>query len=103
MSEKDLIIKCNIMLKAKEINEVRESILEQMKDGVVILPPGFELAEVDVRLLEELKRKVHTYYLDCSLGISENDETCQRCNKNTFASIIEMIDEYISELKGEQE
>ena len=56
MNDKDLIIKCNIMLTAKEINEVRESILRQMKDGVVILPPGFELAQVDKFYMVDLQK-----------------------------------------------
>ena len=98
---KPLIIKCNRMFPADEIEAVRQHIIHQAEEGIVILPPGFELAEVDVTLLERLKEDVNIYYEDCSLSISENDENCQRCNQNMFGSILGMIDHYIFELKGE--
>ena len=61
MSDKPLIIKCNLMLPVDKIREVRESVLKQMEDGVVILPDGFELATVDVHLLEEVKSEILEY------------------------------------------
>lgn len=100
---KPLIIKSTFYnIRHDELMKVREDIMKQAEEGVVILPCGYELAEVDVTLLERLKEDVKIYYEDCSLSISENDEKCQMCNKNMFGIILGMIDHYIFELNGKE-
>lgn len=55
-----LIVKCNRMLPDEAIEEVRQAIKKQMEEytPVVILPSGFELAEVNVELLEQIKTEI---------------------------------------------
>ena len=103
MSEKDLIIKCNIMLTAKEINEVRESILGQMKDGVVVLPPGFELAQVDEHLLKTIIGEVSDIKFNKPIVNNENRivSTRDKTPKELIQEVIEIVDKHIFELKGE--
>ena len=63
---------------------------------------GLDRAKEDtIKELEKIKERIGIYYADCSLSISENDENCKRCNDNVFDSILMMIDNHISELKGE--
>ena len=103
MNDKDLIIKCNIMLTAKEINEVRESILRQMKDGVVILPPGFELAQVDEHLLKTIIGEVSDIKFNKPIVNNENRivSTRDKTPKELIQEVIEIVDKHIFELKGE--
>lgn len=77
-------IKCNIMLRDNEIKEYREKFIKQMDDGVVVLPAGFELARVDVDMLEKIKLEIEDFY-----------GTPIRKSK-----VFEIIDKYIEELKG---
>lgn len=46
-------------------------------------------------VLNEIKAEIETYYADCSLSISENDDNCKRCNDTTFNSILRIIDKHI--------
>ena len=87
-----LIIKCNLMLPFDIIREVRKSVLMQMEDGVVVLPYGFELATVDVILLEKLRSELHeTAEMHIDGGYYLRDEW-----------IDEYIDKYIKELKDNE-
>ena len=61
-------------------------------DGVQLIP---------ITELEKIREEIGVYYADCSVSISENDEQCRNCNEVVFGSIIRMIDNHISELKGE--
>lgn len=88
---KPLIIKCNMMLPDNIIEAYRQDIMKQMEDGVVILSPGFELAEVNVELLEQIKaeiEKLEYESFECNL-VLPSWET------------LEIIDRHIAELKGE--
>ena len=98
MSDRPLIIKCNFFnIRPKEMEEVRKTIKKQMEEAtpVVMLPCGFELAEVNVELLEEIKAELqnekdksnNTYYAMKSVGLS---------------TAIKIIDKHIAELKGEK-
>ena len=103
MNDKDLIIKCNRMFTAKEINEVRESILKQMKDGVVVLPPGFELAQVDEHLLKTIIGEVSGIKFNKPIVNNKNRIVSMRDKApiELIQEVIEIIDKHISELKGE--
>ena len=48
---------------------------------------------------KELKAEIGSYYSDCLLSLSDNDEDCKICNKNVFESILRKIDKHIAELK----
>ena len=89
---KDLILKCTAMFPINEINKIREDVKKQLEEGLVILPPGIELAQVDVHLLEQIKEEIWDDY-----GSDDwvDWHTCDRiCN---------LIDLKIEKLKGEQE
>ena len=87
---KPLIIKCNRMLPDNIIEAYRQEIMKQMReDGVVVLPPGFELAEVNVDLLEQIKADIDKRYW----GNTDSFGAYRDC--------LEIIDRHISELKGE--
>ena len=94
--ERPIIVKCNIMLYPDELKEQRENIMKQMEDGVVVLPPGFELAEVNVELLEEIKREISeiTYETDI-------DYTGKHIAYQTKCIAYSIVDKHIKELKGE--
>lgn len=103
MNDKNLIIKCNRMFTAKEINEVRESILKQMNDGVVVLQPGFELAQVDEHLLKTIIGEVSDIKFEKPI-VNNADRivsTRNKTPKELIQEVIEIIDKHISELKGE--
>lgn len=77
-------IECDLMLSAKQRVLVRENILRQMKEGVVVLPAGFKLVSVDISLLEQIKEEIKdlekTFYIE--------------------SSVYDIIDRHIAELKG---
>ena len=89
---KPLIIKCNRMFPDNIIEAYRQDIMKQMReDGVVVLPPGFELAEVNVDLLEQIRAEIESEYwedFDSNTVIADNQ-------------IDKIFDKHISELKGE--
>lgn len=58
MSDKPIIIKCNIILTPDDLKIERIKIMKQLEDGVVVLPPGFEVAAVDVKMLEKIKLEI---------------------------------------------
>lgn len=89
--DKPLIIKCNLMYPAKVINELRKDIQKQVNEGLVILPPGFELAEVDVELLKDIKREMEF----CEYESSNNRFVLDS------GDVYRIIDKHISRLKGE--
>lgn len=88
---KPLIIKCNVMFPDDIIEKYRQDIMKKMEDGVVILPPGFELAEVNVELLEQIKAEIDKRYW----GNTDSFGAYRDC--------LEIIDRHIAELKGENE
>ena len=99
MSEKPLIIKCNFYnIKPEKMEEIRKIIKKQMEEAnpVVMLPSGFELAEVNVEMLEEIKKDVGNiiYETDC-------DYSGKHIMNQTKAMVCKIIDKYIAELKGE--
>lgn len=85
---KPLIIRCNLMYPAKVINELRKDIQKQVNEGLVILPPGLELAEVNVELLEHIKAEIDMRYW----GNTDSFGAYRDC--------LEIIDKHIAELKG---
>lgn len=54
------------------------------------------ISEKYIEELEELKTKIGTYYLDCSLSLDSKE--CKMCNDNTFKSILKMVDDRKSEM-----
>lgn len=91
-----LILKCNRMLPDDVIEKMRQVIKKQMEEpsSVVVLPSGFELAEVNVELLEQIKadfEKLANDEWNIQVGASKGLECA-----------IDLIEDRISELKGEQ-
>ena len=77
--DKPLIIKCNCMFTDKEIEEYRQKIMSQMKDEVVILSPGFELTDVNVGLLEDIKAEIVKEIIEPNdIDCFENSNVCQK-------------------------
>ena len=92
---KPLIIKCNIYnIRQNELMDIRENIMKQMEDGVVILPTGFMIAEVNVELLNQIKKELQS-------GLRFDAEK-MRSYLNS-EDIERIFIKYIDELKGEQE
>lgn len=58
--QKPLIVKCNRMLPDDVIEKVRQAIKKQMEEpsSVVMLPSEFELVELNVELLEQIKTEI---------------------------------------------
>ena len=86
MSKEPLIIKSTFFnMRPDKMEKVRKIIKKQMEEAtpVVMLPCGFELAVVDVHLLEEIKAKIG------------NLISCDKYDA------MEIIDVYINQLKGE--
>lgn len=89
---RDLIVKCNLMLPDEEFKSARKDIAKQIycNDGLVLLPPGFELADVDVSLLEQIIKEIQ----DAFDGPVQLDYyTCDE--------IVRIINKHIKALKGE--
>jgi hypothetical protein len=72
--------------------EIRKNIMKQMEDGVVILPTGFMIAEVNVELLNQIKK-------DLQSGLRFDAEK-MRSYLNS-EDIERIFIKYIDELKGE--
>ena len=90
---KPLIIKCNLYnIRQDELMEIRENIMKQMEDGVVILPTGFMIAEVNVELLNQIKKELQS-------GLRFDAEK-MRSYLNS-EDIERIFIKYIDELKGE--
>ena len=91
--DKPIFIKCNIMLPSRELEYERLQIKKQIEeDGLVVLPPGFELADVDVSLLEQIKKELQS-------GLRFDAEK-MRSYLNS-EDIERIFIKYIDELKGE--
>lgn len=41
-----LVIKCNYPIRPKELNELRNTFIEMMKEGIVMVPNGFDVIVV---------------------------------------------------------
>ena len=87
-----IIVECGIMLPKEMMKKVREDIIKQVEDGVVILPPGLKLVSVDVSMLEKIKEDL--YEITDTMGVKYRQYIPR-------AEVIDIIDKYISELKGE--
>ena len=91
--KKPLIIKCNLYnIRQDELMEIRKNIMKQMEDGVVILPTGFMIAEVNVELLNQIKKELQS-------GLRFDAEK-MRSYLNS-EDIERIFIKYIDELKGE--
>lgn len=91
---KPLIIRCNTYnIRQDELMEIRENIMKQMEDGVVILPTGFMIAEVNVELLNQIKKELQS-------GLRFDAEK-MRSYLNS-EDIERIFIKYIDELKGEK-
>lgn len=96
MSDRPLIIKSNFFnISPKEMEEVRKMIKKQMEEAtpVVMLPCGFELAEVNVELLEKIQERLNhraNEHLDGDYYVRIKD-------------INQVFDEEISKLKENKE
>ena len=115
MNDESLIIKCNIMLYPDEIGRVREDIINQLNDGVVILPPGFELVRKNAHWVR--KTETHKMYKSEATFESLKGYFCSNCNAEALAEYASdeadyalsnycpncgaFMSEHISELKGE--
>lgn len=42
-----IIVKANLFMKAQDLDRMQKHILDQKKDGVIVLPAGFEVIVVD--------------------------------------------------------
>lgn len=92
--DKPIFIKCNIMLSSRELEYERLQIKKQIEeDGLVVLPPGFELADVDVNLLEQIKAEINK----CPVEVDYPDIFINQ------DYVYKILNKHISELKGEQE
>ena len=99
MSEKPLIIKSTFYnIKPEKMEEVRKIIKKQMEEAtpVVMLPCGFELAEVNVEMLEEIKKEVGNIIYE-----TDYDYSGKHIMNQTKTMVCTIIDKYISKLKGE--
>lgn len=99
MSDRPLIIKSTFYnIRPDELEQIRRTIQKQIEESipVVMLPCGFELAEVNVEMLEEIKKEVGNiiYENDC-------DYSGKHIMNQTKAMVCIIIDKYISKLKGE--
>lgn len=96
--DKPIFIKCNIMLPSRELEYERLQIKKQIEeDGLVVLPPGFELADVDVNLLEQIKAEIlKKVWRDAQGQIVTRDGFNQG-----IITATDIIDKHIAELKGE--
>lgn len=92
---KPLIIKCNRMFPDIIIEQYRQDIMKKMEDGVVILPPGFEIAEVNVELLEQIKEEIK----DLDLGFF--DEDYRAGVARGVMEFNKILNKHITTLKGE--
>ena len=91
---KPLIIKCNLYnIRQDELMEIRKNIMKQMEDGVVILPTGFMIAEVNVELLNQIKKELQS-------GLRFDAEK-MRSYLNS-EDIERIFIKYIDELKGDK-
>ena len=89
-----LIIKCNLYnIRQDELMEIRKNIMKQMEDGVVILPTGFMIAEVNVELLNQIKKELQS-------GLRFDAEK-MRSYLNS-EDIERIFIKYIDELKGDK-
>lgn len=94
MSDKPLIIKSTFYnIKPDELEQIRRAIQKQMEESipVVMLPCGFELAEVNVELLEKIQGRLNhraNEHLDGDYYVRIKD-------------INEVFDEELAKLKGE--
>ena len=93
--EQPLILKCDrYCISQEKLNEIRELMMKQKAEGVVVLPSGFNVANVDVSLLEEIKKGM--------MKVCQGDH-CSCCPFDTGSDCgIELvINHHIGELKGE--
>lgn len=100
MSDRPLIIKSNIFnISPKEMEEVRKTIKKQMEEAtpVVMLPCGFELAEVNDKMLEEIKAEIQNNII----FDAGDDYTGKHIFNQTKTMAIHIIDRHIAKLKGE--
>ena len=95
MSDKPLIIQCDIFaLPEEELLEVRNLIIEQMKDGVVVIPSGFRMAAADENVLKMIL----------------SDLECRRATNHDLGNYdietgvciaMGIVEKYMYELKGD--
>lgn len=97
---KPLIIKCNRMLSPEELEGFRKKWNSQMAaNEVVVLPYGFELAEANVELLENIKAEMlKKVWRDAQGQIVTRDGF-----NHGIITATDIIDKHIAELKGETE
>ena len=94
MSDRPLIIKSKFFnIRPEEMEKVRKTIKKQMEEAtpVVMLPCEFELAEVNVELLEKIQERLNhraNEHIDGDYYVRIKD-------------INEVFDEELAELKGE--
>ena len=97
MSDRPLIIKSKFFnIRPEKMEEVRKIIKKQMEEAtpVVMLPCGFELAEVNEEMLESIKAEIESI---------RDVEVTDGCIYVSLDDVNEILDKRISELKGEQE
>lgn len=99
MNKEPLIVKCNFYnIRPEEMEKIRQKIKKQMEEStpVVMLPSGFELAKVNVEILEAIKKEVGNIIYD-----NDYDYSGKHIMNQTKTMVCNIIDKYIAELKGE--
>ena len=91
MSKEPIFIKCNLFITYEDMMETKKKILKQLEEDnpIIVLPYGFELAEVNVKLLEKIQERLNhraNEHLDGDYYVQIKD-------------INEVFDEEISKLK----
>ena len=85
-SNETLFLSCSVVVPSKELEEIRQMVIKQMEEGVVILP--YYLTMVSPRVLDELEKIKAEFEEDRYILLNQ-----------TVA--IQIIDKHIAELKGE--
>ena len=86
---KELYIGCELMIPDKMLKEIRKDVIKQRADGVVILPAGFKLLNIDIDLLIQIKTEL----------LDESKLTIQDKMFVEWEDIERIINKHIAELK----
>ena len=95
MSDKPIILKCNLFISPAELLNRRDEIIKQFEDHkpIVTLPYGFELAAVDADILKRIRKEIGekaTMHQDGDIYIRHFDA-------------VKIIDEAIKEIEGKEQ
>ena len=92
-SNETLFLSCSVVVPSKELEEIRQMVIKQMEEGVVILP--YYLTMVSPRVLDELEEIKEDLE-----KLSENEWNKQVGADKGLELAIDVVEDRISELKG---